>query len=426
MDALTYDHRQMSDIPITITNEAIPPEPTVLQNEKIYQIQVGYKLFQLSGLLLSLDSPSYFTRWFASHGADATLFLDRDPKLFELIYNHLQGYHVTVQNAYEMMNLWLDSFYYGLTRLQRFLTECDIHCVVGSTLFKIPRELLGPGNLPNYFTLQYDNLLQNNVHIIEQRQLLRPAPQAPPCVANRLAQLFNDLLECLRGNFLVVTDDKKRLALLKECRYYRFLELEQQLIKHKIVNDPFEPRQQIIIELRDLQQKGLVHSDPDSREEHAMGYQRPFIHREPVRTLLMQLVLDDNHVQLVLNRKMPFPTLYIGDRFAKKMTQVFKPYLTKFEVDDATGRLIFPVSLKMAKCIINGMEMSEDWANDFMRLSGGDQLKRRKVEGDIMYVNLTRSLWRIITLRQDTRLHAVALEGCTKQSSFILTSIDFL
>lgn len=294
----------MSIFTLTIITDILPSEPPVLQNDTIYQIQVGYKLFPISGLLLLLDAPSYFTQWFAIHGAEATLFLDLDPKLFELIYNHLQGYRVQVHDAYEMMNLWLDSFYYGLARLQNILSKLDIHCVIGGTLFKIPRDLLGPGNLPNYFTVHYDQQLQHTFPVIEQSQLVRPAPH---CIVHRLAQLFYELLECLRGNFFVVTDDLKRAALLQECRFYQFVELEQQLIKH-ILPDLFTPHT-----FGDVG-KQLQSIEPPLSEGEKQLQLIDSVPRQPVKALLMQVVLDDNLLQLVLNLK---STIYVGDRLAQ-------------------------------------------------------------------------------------------------------------
>lgn len=256
-----------------------------------------------------LDSPSYFTQWFATYGNNTTLFLDLDPNLFELIYNHLQGYLIVVQDAHQMINLWLDANFYSLTRLQRYLTECDIHCVVGGTQFKIPRALLGPGNLPNYFTLQYDDQLLNDLEIIEQCQLLRPAPH---CVVHRLAHLFHDLLECLRGNFFVVTDDKKRAALLKECRFYQFFELERQLIKHIINDDILDDSFDIQRQYHKHAEKRFVFVDSSSWNTGLL------LQGQPMRAVLMQVILDDNLIQQALNLKVPLlSTTSSGDQSNK-------------------------------------------------------------------------------------------------------------
>ncbi|CAN3474922.1 hypothetical protein DICA1_E29184 [Diutina catenulata] len=418
----------MSDIPITVVNEHVDAADTPqLQNESIYSIQVGYKLFRLSGLSLSSDSPSYFSKWFSDHGNEQTLFLDRDPKLFEHIYNHLQGYHVAIDNAYQMMNLWSDAFYYGLTRLQRWLTEQDLYCVVGNTSFRIPREILGPGNHPNYFSLQYDQLFEDHLSIVERRKLLRPAPQIPPRSAARSPVLFADLLECLRGNFLVVDSDAKREQLLKECRYYRFLELEQNLIKHRIMDDPFEPHQQIIMSLRDLQSRGVVYGEPNMDTETAVMYRRPYLFREPARTLLMQINSDENHVRLVINRQVPMVTLVLTEKIARKYAQVFKERVGDLLVEeDGKKKIVFPVGLSNSKCTVNGMEMREGWAQSFLDDREDHRAKKPKVDGDVMCINVTRSLWRVMMRGNHTRLHAVVLEGCSQQSSFIATSVDFL
>ena len=45
------------------SEEYNPEVPPILPHEKIYSIQVGYRLYRLSGLSLSSDAPSYFTKF---------------------------------------------------------------------------------------------------------------------------------------------------------------------------------------------------------------------------------------------------------------------------------------------------------------------------------------------------------------------------
>ena len=89
----------------------------ILPPEKVFSIQIGSKLFRLSGASISSDgqyflsgtcvrgvlqtdsprAPSYFSQFFDEQlkqnngGAVRTLYIDRDPITFQDICKHLQG-----------------------------------------------------------------------------------------------------------------------------------------------------------------------------------------------------------------------------------------------------------------------------------------------------------------------------------------------
>ena len=89
----------------------------ILPNEKAFSIQIGWRLFRLSGASINSDgkfvfsgksevciteiprAPSYFSTYFEdqlrsddnSNGPTKTLFIDRDPDTFADICRHLQG-----------------------------------------------------------------------------------------------------------------------------------------------------------------------------------------------------------------------------------------------------------------------------------------------------------------------------------------------
>lgn len=188
-------------INVEISEEFDPQIPRILSHERIYSIQVGYKLFKLSGASLSSDAPSYFTRFFLQEGNnDKALFIDRNPLTFEKIFQHLQGYQINVENEYEFVYLLLDCYYFGLKRLQQILKDEDIFATIGSKSFKISKSLLvNSGNYPNFFSISYESMLTDNSKIIEQKNIIRPPPQKPATVNSRSPELFNDLLELLRG-----------------------------------------------------------------------------------------------------------------------------------------------------------------------------------------------------------------------------------
>ncbi|EMG48415.1 hypothetical protein SBY92_003308 [Candida maltosa Xu316] len=421
--------------PIATTEEYNPQVPPILPHEKVYSIQVGYKLFRLSGLSLSSDAPSYFTKFFEQpDNEEKILFFDRNPLIFEKIYNHLQGYSININNDFEFVHLWSDCFYFGLKRLQKILSEQDLFANIGNQTFRIPQSLINiPGNSPNFFTINYDRLLIDNLNLIESKNMLRPPPQTPPTVNNRSSELFHDLLEFSKGNNLIVRNDDHRQLLIREARYYRFLELEQRLIKHRL-----SPFGEIILNINDISRKGLL--NPSTKEqEMALMYCRPFI-KEQHRELIFQIDakdFDQSELKIVLNKKTKLPTVKITNKACHKLQQVFKDHISEVLIDDKS--LIFLVGFTNSTTFINGKEMNPNWVNELLGIDNPttddtSNKKKRKIDdqsnttddsdkGDIIEINLSRSLWKLVSRGHLARLHAVTLEGFTCSSD---TKIDFL
>ena len=420
----------MSTLPVQTAEEFNPAVFEVLPHEKVYSIQVGYKLFRLSGLSLSSDAPSYFTKFFSQEeNEEKVLFFDRSPQIFEKIYNHLQGYSINITNDFEYMHLWSDAFYFGLLKLQKLLTEQDLFASVGDQSFKIPKSLLqNEGNSPNYFTMNSERLFFDNVAVIERNNMLRPPPQRPPIVAGRSPQLFADLLEFLRGNTLIIKSEEHRQLLQKEARYYRFLELEQRMVNHTVVNDA------IVLNLMDLSRKGMVNNSPSNRlSECPMKYARPYI-GEPTRDLIFQIdnLSDIRHVQLFLNKRTKIPTVKFEGKIYTKITQVFKDLSEGLIHED--NSITFLVGLGNLRTTINGKEMMPGWVDDLLQAVGEDSVKREdeqetvlkkrklNVQGEVIKLYLQRSMWRIMMRGTLARLEAVNLEGLTSP----VQTIDFI
>ncbi|KAK6896625.1 hypothetical protein K6H09_001226 [Candida tropicalis] len=440
---------------IDLEDEYNPTVPSILPHEKVYSIQVGYKLFRLSGLSLSSDAPSYFTKYFETpENEEKVLFFDRNPLIFEKIYNHLQGYSISIKDDVEFIHLYSDCFYFGLKRLQKILIEQDIFANIGGVTFKIPQSLVNtPGNSPNFFTINYDRLLIDNLNLIESKNMLRPPPQYPPAVTNRSSQLFQDLLEFSRGNSIIIKNDDHRSLLIKEARYYRFLELEQKLIKHRIT-----PLGDIVININDVARKGLVNES--TREmERSILYSRPYIKEQP-KDLIFQIDgkdYDHADIKLILNKKTKLPTVKITNKACHKLHQVFKEHISEVVRDDKS--LLFFVGFNNSTTFINGKEMNSNWVNEILEISidaENDQdkekptKKKRKIDdskeqdknasaihnnnattktidnkstGDIIEINLSKSLWKLMMRGPLARLHAVTIEGYTCSSE---STIDFL
>ncbi|OVF07756.1 hypothetical protein A9F13_11g00946 [Clavispora lusitaniae] len=420
-------------IPVEVSEEFDPSIPAILPHDKVYLIQVGYKLFKLSGASLSSDAPSYFTTYFLQEeNKDSVLFIDRSPTVFEKIYNHLQGYHIKIENDYEFVYLLQDSYYFCLKRLQRSLEHDNIFANIGGKSFKIPKSLfVQSGNYPNFFSVHYESLFVDNRRLILAKNTIRPPPQMPPSVPNRSAELFSDLLEISRGNTVSIRNDEHRALLIKECRYYRFVELEQRILKHHILFNPITKETEIIMNLRDLQSRGIVNRSRDIKTELQVQYCRPHIRKEPLRNLIIQIdSTPDSEVKLILNKHTNVPLLICTNSVAHSFVHVFRNVAPKFTSDLENNTLGLLCGLSKAKVVINDQELKEDWFADFFESTDKPDAKRKKsnenrCQGDFVEFRLIRSLWRVLIRGDLGRLHAVSIEGSTDQV-FLNKSIDFI
>lgn len=413
-------------LPIQTFEEFDPSVPVVLPHEKVYSIQVGYRLFRLSGLSLSSDSPSYFTKFFSEpENEEKVLFFDRSPRVFEKIYTHLQGYSINVEEDFEFMHLWSDACYFGLTGLRKVLTEHDYFATVGTERFKIPKALLqGQGNYPNYFSIHSERLYFDNLALVEKKNMLRPPPQRPCIVSNRSPELFRDLLEILRGNNLVIKSNEHRQLLIKEAKYYRFMELEQRMLQHKVLAAG------IVLNLNDIARKGLVNDSPaDKLSEIPMRYSRPYID-EPKRDLIFQIdnsLENQGDVKLKLNKKTKIVTAVFTKKTLAKYLKAFGQLKEGVMMEKESATLF--VGFNNLSTVINGREMKQCWVSDLIGdnipfTNGTDEpegkeapSKKRKlsddIKGEIIELYLRKSLWKVMMRGPLARLEAVTLDAVT-------------
>lgn len=408
--------------------------PAILPHDKVYVIQVGYKMFRLSGASILSDGPSYFTTFFGQEAnAEKVLFIDRSPVIFEKIYSHLQGYHVSAETEEEFLHLWLDAYYFCLKRLKQVLEDECSFATVGATTFRIPRSLLElTGNYPNFFLINYDTLLFNSKLLIMSKLMIRPPPQKVVGVSGRSPLLFADLLEILRGNTLVIRDDEHRQLLAKECRYYRFLELEQRLLRHRIVHNPFTGVEEIIMDLNDLSKKGIFNASMGLHDERPLTYARPLMKKEPRRNLIVQIEsASGSDVLVVLNSEVDVSVAVFTNKIAQKVRNLFED-IYGFEDDASTGKLKWMCTLEGASVTINGMEMKENWYVDFFpKKAAGEEpeeddeaanAKKRKLsrstDGNYVNFKLTKSMWRVLQRGDRAMLQAVSMNGLSSNYFF--------
>ncbi|KAK5138533.1 hypothetical protein LTR08_000121 [Meristemomyces frigidus] len=246
-----------------------PSTRAVLPARKVFPIQIGDKLFRLSGASISSDAPSYFSQFFEeqlhqTEGADSvrTLYIDRDPATFEDISLHLQGYHVEPRDGPHFVKLFADAQFFSLPRLTAQLFASTIYIRIGDSEFQVPRDLFSnPGDSPNYFSLGFAVFFTTPTEVfpgLTQRTLLRPPSILPPSVPNRSARTFADLLHILKGYPVEVRNDEHRTELLRDARYFHLKGLEQRLIPHKISYNLARKNTEIVIRLEDIRQSGVV------------------------------------------------------------------------------------------------------------------------------------------------------------------------
>ncbi|KAG8528935.1 uncharacterized protein KY384_006624 [Bacidia gigantensis] len=266
---------------------ALPPE-------KAFAIQIGWRLFRLSGASILSDGPSYFSTFFEEQmrqheeddGPVKTLYIDRDPETFADICRHLQGYYIVPHDNAHYVRLYADAQFYSLPRLISQLFESDIYTTIGGVPFQIPRDTFsGPGNSSNFFTLGFSGMIgtrENAFPGLESRGLMRPPPVPPQSIPNRSPEIFADLINFSRGYPITIRDPDHRAALLSDCKYYGFKGLMHQIFAHDISYNAARSCTEIVMRLEDIHKSGVsFYSDPLPSDQSPLGgwvhYSRPFV-----------------------------------------------------------------------------------------------------------------------------------------------------
>ncbi|GAM90785.1 hypothetical protein ANO11243_088300 [Dothideomycetidae sp. 11243] len=294
-----------------------------LPANKVFPVQVGSKLFRLSGASISSDAPSYFTQFFQAQlkrGVDPaeikTLYLDRDPETFRDISLHLQGYHVEPRDSTHFVKLFADAQFFSLPRLIQRLYKSDILVNIGDEEFRVSRDMFdNPGDSPNYFSLGFSVFFSTPDNVfpgLSRGGLLRPPSLHPPHIQTRSSAIFRDILHVLRGYELHIKDDEHRQALLRDARYYHLRGLEQKLVPHHKVYNASRKQEEMIMRLSDLKSAGIslivtAKSQGSSEDGNRMSdsyppllaqvegniaYARPFVDADPLN-LVFELGATD-------------------------------------------------------------------------------------------------------------------------------------
>lgn len=103
------------------------------------------------------------------------------------------------------------------------------------------------------------------------------------------------------------------------------------------------------------------------------------------------------------------------------------------DLQDVTvsNRLVLLAGLANSKMVVNGRELKQDWFVDFFNKKPTEdpETKKRKLdkteEAEYVEFRLKRSVWRVLTRGDKSRLHAVNIEGYTDHD-FYGNSVDFI
>jgi BTB/POZ domain len=301
-DSRTLRTLNLVGVPSSQLGKFDPSIPEILPHEQVYSIQVGERLFRLSGASLSSDAPSYFTNFFLQY-KDApeekrpTLYIDRSADVFNLICMHLQGYYMVPEDESMLVYVAADAQYYHLSKLVTQLATLEFSVRIGKRRFTIPRGVFNrPGDSPNFFTLGFATIFTPmSEEFRKAKNLRRPLPIAPPTVTDRSPEIFADLLTALTGSSLDIRSEDHREKLVRECRYYRFRALEQTLIAHEISNNEDRGCEEITLNLSDIKLSELD-SGVSSKGLSSIYYKRPY-----TDTVSRELIIQIKAEQVVLS-----------------------------------------------------------------------------------------------------------------------------
>ncbi len=183
------------------------------------------------------------------------------------------------------------------------LYEESIFISIGHREFQIPRDVLtDPGNSPNYFSLGFGLVFTRRDEAypgLDREGLIRPPSILPPCVPNRSADTFAELLHLLHGYPVNIRDETHRDELLRDARYFHFKGLEQKLIPHSISFNSLRQRNEIVLRLENMQKSGIhiVHDRTEEVIEDGIAefeetmtgwvnYARPYVDDVPAELVL--------------------------------------------------------------------------------------------------------------------------------------------
>ena len=331
-----------------------------------------------------------------------------------------KGYYSIPKDDVDFVYLLLDANYYHLPKLVHQLSTAEIFVRIGTCSFRIPRNIFSnPGDTPNFFTLGFSAFFGSEIEPQVSKKFIRPPPLAPPTVPNRSGQLFGDLLTALQGAPLEIQSEEHRQMLLKECRYYRFRNLEQKLIAHSITKNRCRQTEEIILNLEDVKLEGLS-LQPVRCGYNSAFYKRPFADSE-ARELIFQ-VKQNEMVALIKTPPAKWEASFYDDA-REKLHKMMNSFVKRFGCTKDTGQHGYHVDVDDAAIILNGKPINplvvcsnsrpEDYKGDDSDSGSSSNMKKRKLGPSTpLQMVCERSQWRLVMIsdKQLLRLQLLRAE----------------
>ncbi|KAF5099893.1 hypothetical protein D0Z00_001485 [Geotrichum galactomycetum] len=234
------------------------------------------------------------------------------------------------------------------------LANSEIFMRIGNASFRIPRNIFSnPGDTPNFFTLGFTAFFGSEIETTRRKAFIRPPPLAPPTVPNRSGELFSELFAVLQGSPVNVRDDEHRRMLVRECRYYRFRNLEQRLIEHQILINRARQSEEIVINLEDIKDQHLAVTDNKDSLATALFYKRPFVDTIS-RELILQVKGNEPIVLMKPAEAGSSWEVIFFDSAKEKFKSVQSALRDKFTVRFSTGQKGYLVNVDDASISVNG------------------------------------------------------------------------
>ncbi|EJS42711.1 YLR108C [Saccharomyces arboricola H-6] len=466
---------------MTVNAEQLPSSSAdLLPSDEVFKVKIGQKLFEISGAVLSSDGPNFFTRFFTQHDNNVVLFMDRSEDVFVIIYRHLQGYFPKIQDEEQFSTLFTDALFFQLPKLVKLLKEYDYYFTnVGGVSFKVPKSLFHQqGNRKNYLEM-ISGTFYKEMGQYDSDGKLDFLRQQSPFHVPRSPEFFQDLLSLLGGAELNLSE-KRTASLIKECRYYRFGRLEQELMKAKIIYNPLTHGQDICLALSNVSKSSVTieelllsctenqhpavggcsnqssendNYEPPSKktkpstEKHEkhwnmVKYQRPYIDTVS-HDLIFQL--NSNQCKIIFNKKDKTVHVDLSKEAAKLFENKFSDLLLKtpnIKIDlseykvnlcdsqmQMEPHLIIPACVSICDLVVNGTNCCNIFSlvNDSKckeRVLDCTNLKNLNCAHGLK-LHLSKSMWKLGTNNGKIILIAVKAEAFSGTKEYC-KMIDFL
>ncbi|ORX60444.1 hypothetical protein DM01DRAFT_242248, partial [Hesseltinella vesiculosa] len=198
-------------------------------NQTVFTVIVGGRPFRLSWESLKSDGPNnFFVNFFLKRREARVMYIDRDADIFQLIVHHLRGYY---EHLY--VNVGGRDFRISWTLLRKALTS------------------FWQGGRNTFFT----GPLQHSLFDPHDTPF-----QGAPLFIDRDPDIFQEIINHLRGYTVHIKDETHRRNLLKDAQYYMFRQLTDKLQTASKTVDGFgeSTSPEVLLLLRDVRMSNLL------------------------------------------------------------------------------------------------------------------------------------------------------------------------